>query len=134
MVQFFVFFNFLWLLILSPAPAQEWEVVGKFGYIRTVYVAPEGIKDKYFIAQLLHSTMAKEGRTKPVQVMLFDDKRYTPIAFPMTDTQLLHWKARYNFNPFTKLERFVWISVSDPKSSPPELKETTANIRPGYAE
>lgn len=134
MIKFYVFFNFLWLLIFSPALAQEWEVVGKFGYTRTVYVAPEGIKDKHFIAQLLHSTIAKEGRANPIQVRLFDDKRYTPRGFPMTNRQMLHWKARYNFNPFTKLERFVWISVSDPKSSPPELKEITANIRPGYAE
>ena len=115
-------------------PAQEWKLIGKFGIIRTVYVSPDGLKDKFFVAQVLHALVTKEDSSKPIQLMMFDDVRFTPQGFPMTDAQMLHLKAQYNKNPNTKHERFVWISVTDSKSSPPGLKETEAPIRPGYAE
>ncbi len=115
-------------------PSQEWKLIGKFGMIRTVYVSPDGLKDKFFVAQVLHAVVTKEDSSKPIQVMMFDDVRFTPRGFPMTDAQMLHLKAQYNRNPNTKHERFVWVSVTNSKSSPPGLKETEAPIRPGYAE
>ena len=109
-------------------------MIGNFGIVRTLYVSPEGLKEKFYVAQVLLSVMRKEKISLPIQIMIFDNQRLTPRDFPMTDAQMLHWKATYNRNPNTDLERFVWISVKNPNSSPPVLKETAANIRPGYAE
>ena len=114
-------------------PTEEWKLIGKFGAIRTVYISPAGLKDKFFVAQVLHAIVNKEDPSKPIQIMMFDDPGLTPQGFPMTDAQMLHLKAQYNRNPNTKYERFVWISVTDRDSSPPGLKETEAPIRPGYA-
>ena len=113
--------------------APEWKLIGNFGAIRTVYVSPEGLKDKFFVAQVLSAVMAKENPSNPIQVMMFDDIRLTPQAFPMTDVQMLHLKAQYNKNPNTRLDRFVWVSVTDSKTSPPGLKEVEAPIGPGFA-
>lgn len=115
----------------SQPVAEDWKLVKSFGVVSMVYISPAGLKDKYFIAQVLHNLV---DRKKTIQVMFFDDKNYTPLGFPMTDNQMLHWKATYNFNPNTGFERFVFIQVTDARSSPPSLREVEANIRPGYAE
>lgn len=113
---------------------QEWEQVASFGAVITVFVSPAGLKDNAFVAQVLHFIINKIGRNRPVQIMLFNDKANTPSGLPMTDRQMLHQKAQYNFNPNTKFEEFVWIKTIDAKSSPPKQDTVTANIRPGYAE
>ncbi len=118
----------------SSQTSQDWKLVGKFGVIRTVYVTPNGLKDKFFAAQVLHAVVTKEDASKPIQIMMFDDARLTPQGLPMSDEQMLHLRAQYNNNPNTNYERFVWVSVTDAKSSPPGLKESEALIRPGYAE
>ncbi len=115
-------------------PLQEWDVLAESGIVRFVYVSPDGLRDKFFVAQLLQAIASKAARTLPIEILLFDDRRYTPRAFPMTDAQMLHWRARYNKNPNSKFEEFVWISVTNSKTSPPKLKETRAKIRPGFAE
>ncbi|MFQ6052369.1 MAG: hypothetical protein ACE5K4_11860 [Candidatus Hydrothermarchaeota archaeon] len=115
---------------VSPM-AKEWELIESFGAVRTVYMSPTGLKDKYFIAQVLRKLV---DRKKPVQVMFFDNKKYTPRELPMMDDQMLHWKAQYNFNPNTDFEKFIYIEITDPNSSPPGVKAVEANIRPGYAE
>jgi hypothetical protein len=112
-----------------------------------VYVSPDGLKDEAFIAEMLQAVVHKHGKGNAdpahgaaqaeraaVRVLLFDDKSYTPSGLLMTDAQMLHQKAEYNYNFNTKFEEFVWITVTDPDSSPPELKRTKANIRPAYAE
>lgn len=129
-------------LLVSQAVAQNWEVVGQAGIVRFVYMAPEGLKDKQFVAQVLSTIMRKQiglnsqtGHWRgAAEILLFDDKRYTPQDFPMTDKQMLHQRARYNYNPNTGFEEFVWVSVVNDKASPPKLKETKADIRPGFAE
>jgi hypothetical protein len=113
--------------------AQEWEVVGEVGVTKFVFVSPEGLKDKHFVAQVLHAITNKYPKGA-LQVFIYDDKAYTPRGFPMTDKQMLHQRARYNRNPSTSLSEFAWISVVDAKSSPPKLKETKANIGPGSAD
>ena len=118
----------------QPEIMHEWKLIGEIGAVRTLYVAPEGLRDKYFVAQLLQVVIPKTGQALPVQIMLFDDQRFTPQRLPMTDVQMLHLKAQYNSNPSKRLEKFVWISVVDSKASPPKLKETEARIRPGFAE
>ena len=122
---------------LPPEAAEivpEWEVVGQFGIVRTVYVSPNGLRDKSFVLQVLRIVTDKYEKSKPIQVMFFDDKRNTPKRLPMTDPEMLHWKAQYNRNPNTNYERFVWISVTDPKSSPPKVKETEEEIGPVYSD
>jgi hypothetical protein len=52
---------------------------------------------------------------------------------PMTDKQMLHQRARYNRNPNTGLDEFAWVTVLNAKTSPPTMKETVADIRPGFA-
>jgi len=61
--------------------------------------------------------------------MLFDDKDFTPTGFPMTDSQMLHWKGTY----YSKPNIFYWNVITNPYASPPEWKETETNIKPGYA-
>ena len=52
----------------------------------------------------------------------------------MTDKQMLHYRARYNYNPSTRLEEFAWVFVVNAKVSPPKLKESKDHIRPGTVE
>ncbi len=109
---------------------QEWELVSSFAKVRMVYMSQAGLKDKNYIAQILARLVDKRDI---IQVMFFDDKKYTPLDFPMTDKQMLHWKATYNFNPNNGYERFVFIEIINPRTSPPDLKEIEATIKPGYA-
>lgn len=118
----------------NDEPIQEYEIIGQAGMTYFVYVSDAGLKDKYFVAQALDVVTRKHGKNRVIQVMMFDDKRFTPHGFPMTDAQMRHQKAQYNFNPNTDYEQFVWITVENPNSSPPQLKQTKADIRPGYAD
>ena len=113
---------------------QEWNVVAKAGLTYMVYVSPAGLKDKFFVAQVLNAVMNQSDKTRPVEINLYDNKQLTPRRFPMTDQQMLHWKAQYNKNPNNGYEEFGWITITNSKTSPPDFKKTTANIRPGYAE
>lgn len=106
---------------------KEWELVSSFAKIRMVYMSPAGLKNKDYIAQILTQLVDKKDI---IQVLFFDNKKYTPLDYPMTDEQMLHWKANYNFNPNTGHERFVFIEITNSKTSPPDLKEIEANIKP----
>jgi hypothetical protein len=127
----------------TTTPAEEWEIVAGSRSVWTVYVSPAGLKNRAFIAQILHTLVTQHvpnltNKTsgeagKICQVMFFDDKRFAPKNMPMTDPQMLHLKARYNQNDFTKFREFVWIKIVNPKASPPGWKEIKDNIRPGYA-
>lgn len=119
------------LVVTKSSKAEEWELIKSFGAMRMVYMSQDGLKNKHFIAQVLHNLVDKKNI---IQVMFFDDKKYTPMGFPMTDNQMLHWRATYNFNPRTCFERFVYIEIIDTRSSPPRIKEIEASIRPGYCE
>ena len=68
------------------------------------------------------------------QVWFYDKKSKTPTGVPMTDDQMLHWRAKYSINRNTGHEEFVFITITDPSTSPPEISETKATIRPGYAD
>lgn len=109
---------------------QEWELVSSFAKVRMVYMSRASLRDKNYIAQILAHLVDKKDI---IQVMFFDDKKYTPLDFPMTDKQMLHWKATYNFNPNNGYEKFVFIEIINPKTSPPGLKEIEATIKAGYA-
>ena len=125
-------------------PPEEWEIIAGSRSIWTVYVSPAGLKNRDFIAQILHSLVTQHvpnltNKTsgevgKIFQVMFFDDKTFAPKVLPMTDAQMLHLKARYNQNDFTKFKQFVWIKIVNPKASPPDWKEIKDNIHPGHAD
>lgn len=115
-------------------PAKEFAIVAEFGMVKTVYMSPDGLKDKNYVAQILHNIVNKHGQRKPIQVMFFDNRRHTPVGIPMTDDQMLHQRAQYNKNPNTGFEEFVWITVKNSRVSPPDMKHTKAGIHPGYAE
>lgn len=66
--------------------------------------------------------------------MFFDDESETPTAFPMTDSQMLHQVAQYGYNPSTGFEEFVWLTVTNRKTSPPKMSRSRDRIYPGYAE
>jgi hypothetical protein len=113
---------------------KEWTLVGSSGAIRTVYVSPRGLEDKVYVAKVLKEVVTRHGSSGPIQVMIFNDRRFTPSHLPMTKAQMLHQKAQYTKNPYTAVEEFVWISVENGQVSPPVMKHTKAKIRPGRAE
>jgi hypothetical protein len=110
---------------------KEWTLVGSSGAIRTVYVSPRGLEDKRYVAKVLKEVVTRYGGSGPIQVMFFNDRRFTPSHLPMTKSQMLHQKAQYTKNPYTAVEEFVWISVENSQVSPPVMKHTKAKIRPG---
>lgn len=113
---------------------KEWSLIGSSGAVRTVYVSPQGLQDKIYVAKVLKEVVTRYGTSGPIQVMIFNDRRFTPSHLPMTKAQMLHQKAQYTKNPYTAIEEFVWISVENSQTSPPAMKHTRANIRPGRAE
>ncbi len=110
---------------------EKWEKIATFGAITTVYMSPNALADKYFIAQVLH-TLRSGARIQ--QVWFFDKRSETPTGVPMTDSQMLHWRAKYAVNANTGYEEFIYLTVINSQSSPPELSQRKANIRPGFAE
>jgi len=111
----------------------EFEIIGQFGVVQTVYVSPPGLGDRFFVAQVLHAISSKVSTGSILEILVFDDRNFTPQGLPMTDEQMKHFRARYNRNPNTGLDRFAWVRVVDANSSPPGLAESDDSIRPGDA-
>lgn len=121
-------------LQIEVSSAKAWKVIGNQGSTRFVFVDPLKARDGVLLAQILQTMIGNKTRlTKPVEVLFFDKESETPTAFPMTDAQMLHQVAQYNYNPNNGFEEFLWVSVSNPNSSPPGLKTRKANIGPGIA-
>jgi len=51
----------------------------------------------------------------------------------MTDSQMLHQVAQYNYNPNNGFEEFVWLTITDSKASPPQRSTQKDSISPGIA-
>ena len=114
--------------------AKPWKVVGSQGIAQFVYVEPEKAHDGVLMAQILQAVVGQKSKIKvPVQIMFFDKESETAVVFPMTDSQMLHQVAQYNYNPKTGFEKFVWLTVIDSKASPPEFSTKKDNISPGIA-
>ena len=114
-----------------PKDEKIWEKVAKLGGITTVYMPPEAFSDKYLIAEILDSLRIQF----PIQqIWFYDDRTKTPTHAPMTDEQMIHWRAKYAINLNSDYEEFVFITVTNPNTSPPEISTIRANIRPGFAE
>ena len=96
--------------------------------ITTVWVSKEAIEDKFLIAQILHTINQKYSDGA---VWFFDDKQYTPFGVPMTDDQMLHWIGLYDPS---QSDTFSYVQITDPSTSPPEIKIIKSSIRPGYAD
>ncbi len=113
---------------------KHWKLVSSQGNIKFVYVEPDIAHDRILMAQILQAIVGQKGKIiGPVQVMFFDNKSETPVAFPMTDSQMIHQVATYNYNPNNGFEEFVWITILDSKTSPPRLATKKDNISPGIA-
>ena len=113
----------------------EYKVISEFGEdnaFKMVYMSEAGLKDKKYIAQVLQKITT--GKEDFLQVFFFNDPKHTPKEFPMTDVQMLHHRASYKKNTNTGLNRFRFFVVTNPYSSPPEVKVIEAVIRPGYAD
>ncbi len=111
----------------SETPKKyAWGVVGGQGITRFVYVAPEAFNDKEFLSSLIDHLI--ENGDPHMEIYCFDARNNTPAAFPMTDSQMLHWRARYLQNPNNGIKEFVFMTVTDSLSSPPKLREVKAEI------
>lgn len=125
-----MFFLLFWGQALAESnQKQEYEVVGQFGRIVTVYMSPGGLDDKFYVAQVLGVIIRQYGN-QAAMVHFFDNKRYTPRGFPMTDRNMLHNRATYN----QLNKEFLWHEVTNPSTSPPTTTSKRANIGPGFAE
>jgi hypothetical protein len=107
----------------------EWRVVASFAAIRGVYVEPAGMKDLEFLEDVLRYLVKRKEIT---QVIFFDDPDHVVKRMPMTDEQMRHWKATYNWNPNTKFDRFVFVEITDDSTSPPDMKEINTTLCLGY--
>jgi len=107
---------------------RAWGIVGHFGRVTTVWLAPKRLGDRNLIAQILHSVSVKYG-PKPI-VWFFDDARFTPVGVPMTDEQMLHECGQYDPG---QADAFGYIKIVDATASPPTTKLVPTNIVPGYA-
>ena len=110
----------------------QWEIVGRSGNTYTVYMSQDGLRDKFFIAQVLMRISEAHAPTKSLEVMLFDNKTATPMSWPATVSAWRHLRARYSRNVKSGKERFVWVKLLDLKSDPPRIKETEESIGPGW--
>ena len=117
----------------APEIVPEWGLVGDHDATRTVFISPEGLRDRAFVEQVLTIVTAPFGRANRVRVLIFDGRDATPRRLPMTDVQTLHLRAEYERDAGGRGERFVWVSVVDRSASPPKLSRTEANLRPRRA-
>jgi len=100
---------FLITLIGNPIPlVSDYEVVGEFGIVKTVYMPIEKIQDQDCIGHALGKIV--DPSETMIQVDFFDDRSSTPGRYPMTDSELAHWRAHYNFNRQTGYEGFIYIT------------------------
>ncbi|MBV9657623.1 MAG: hypothetical protein JO295_05880 [Verrucomicrobia bacterium] len=102
-----------------------WQIIGHDGNIQMIYLDPIALDDSVFLSQLV-SYLSQTDNV--VQLMFFDDLSRTSKQMPMSDDEMLHLKAQYNWNPHTNYERFTFEDVTDANTSPPELTAREAVI------
>src|SRR5437867_3322653 len=108
------------------APTKyPWTIVGNQGIVTTIYVGPQALDDYQFLGDLV-SYITRAGNTS--MVMFFDQMAATPSSLPMSDSEMLHWRARYSYNPNTRFEEFVFIKLINKEASPPKVAEIRALI------
>lgn len=104
--------------ILTPSDPTEsdWELIGNFGGVRTIYVQESRILDPPTLERINAEVLEAVDTGLPLQVDYFDDRDYTPVRYPMTDEQLKHWKAQCNVYEGKANLKYVTV---DPKNIPP---------------
>ena len=128
----------------TTPPPEEWEIIAGSRSIWTVYVSPAGLKNRAFIAQILHSLVTQHvpnvtNKTtgevgKICQVMFFDDKRFAPKSMPMTDSPDAALEGPIQPKRLYEIQGVCVDKIVNPKASPPDWKEKKDNIRPGHAD
>ncbi len=124
-------FSALALFILFSCDTRpnkhEWALVASPGNLRIVYLSEPALADRAFISQVL-KYLVKKGNIVVVQI--FDSNVFIPHSQKMTEAEKLHWKARYEYNPVSGVERFEWVEVVDPTARPIALRFVEDSIRP----
>jgi len=95
---------------------DAWELVAEFGAVKTVYVRPGRIRDAVLLSNIAGGIVQEEqsiGGPVIVQVDFFDSREWTPTKYPMTTTQLSHWKAQYGCNTNTDYEQFIFVDNAE---------------------
>jgi hypothetical protein len=122
------------VLVLFNLPActarpdkYEWELVATKGVRKFVYMSPEGLADREFLSSVLRYLV---DRNQVNNILFFDDKPLTARSTPMSDAEMLHQRAQYEYNPNTGHEIFCFLEVTDATASPPEQRIIESDIRP----
>jgi hypothetical protein len=89
----------------------KWEQTGTF----FIYVEPAAIDDVEFLAGLSQHLSDADW----CRFLFFDDRTNTPSAFPLTDEQTLHFRAKYELNALQGVDKLIWIKIVEPENSPP---------------
>ena len=115
----------------SQEAGKEWDLVGQLRKDVIVYISPEGLEDRQFIAHVLWFALEMQGGRERIEIDIFDDREHAPSpGLPMTNEQERHWQARYVFDAKHELDQFNWISLRDPDAVPPEIVSTPDDISP----
>lgn len=99
---------------------EDWKIIGSQGVAKFIFVKKDKKWDRELLAGILQKVVNKNSIQ---QVYFFDKENLDPIGFPMKDSQMLHWFASYKYNSNTNYEKFFWITITNPKTSPPEITE-----------
>lgn len=107
-------------------PKYAWEIVGSQGITQFVYLEPAALNDNNFMSRLI-ADLSNDG-AQHMELYFFDAKYETPMSFPMSDSQMLHWRATYRNNPNNGFREYVLITVMDSLSSPPKLEQNNRSL------
>lgn len=111
----------------SEADKREWRLIASSGNSKFLYVSPEGLAERGFLESVLREVYEPHQIN---DILIFDSRSSTPRQFPMSDDEMLHLKAHYNYNPNNGFERFVFVEITDSAASPPAMRERNASISP----
>jgi hypothetical protein len=105
----------------------KWELVATKGFRKFVYMSPEGLADKAFLSSVLRYLV---DRSQVNNILFFDDRDLMARSTPMSDVEMLHQRAQYEYNPHTGHEVFYFVEVTDATTSPPDQRIIESDIRP----
>ncbi|MCX5753149.1 MAG: hypothetical protein NTW97_05820, partial [Candidatus Krumholzibacteria bacterium] len=86
-----------------------------------------GLADKEFLSSVLRYLV---DRRQVNNILFFDDRVLMARSTPMSDVEMLHQRAQYEYNPHTGHERFYFVEVTDATTSPPDQRIIESEIRP----
>ncbi|MFC1549925.1 hypothetical protein ACFL46_01350 [Candidatus Neomarinimicrobiota bacterium] len=103
----------------------DWQLVSEVGgndvtNTKFIYVEPTAFTDEDFIKAIIKYIRMDNNYN---YLLFFDNKQLTPLNLPLTDEQMLHFRARYAYNPSSNFEEFAYYEVIIEASSPPTMKK-----------